>query len=282
VSLVNGAQTFTVPAITTAGEFGIWFTATSTTAVITVSSGTSPGTVQPGFRGYNNAVLVYDLVNKRWAGYDTGDYGSAIALAVREWVQFHYAGEICVGFVSDDGFFNLYENGFLDMTGDAAGNIAHHSIQDEMVTRGYGGGVAGFKRFKIMRYAVATWWPTFAILAQTDGVQEIQPLTPTPLVFDRTKYRFPFNAPPYAINNAGDNYLVAGREDYSLALGGGETVEFKSGVDLDQHQETEDGIRLGGVGRYVQIIFRSTRGRLLVRSVEIEAHAGQRKVGTNA
>lgn len=258
-----------------------WFTATENQAVITVSTGSSPGTVQPGFRGYNNAVIVYDLVNKTWSGYDTGDYGAAIALAVREWVKFHYAGGIRVGFVSDDGFFNLYEDGFLDMTGDAAGNISHHSILDELVTRGYGGSVAGFKRLKVMRYSIATWWPTITMLAQTDGVQEYQLLTPSPLAFDRTRYRFPFNAPPYVVSNVNDDYLVPGREDYSLALNG-DTVDFKSGVDLDRHQETEDAIRLSGTGRYVQLIFRSSRGRLIVRAVEIEAHAGQRKVGTNA
>jgi hypothetical protein len=271
--LVNGTQTLTESK---------WFTATATTAVITVSIGTVPGTVQPGFRGYNNAVLVYDLLTKAWAGVDTGDYGNAVSLAVKEWVKFHYAGDIRLGFISDDGFFNLYEDGFLDMTGDAAGNITHHSIQDELVSRGYCGSVAGFKRFRESRVNVATWWPTFTVQAATDGVNELQNLTPTPVSRDRTKHLYPFDKQPYAISNAGDDYLGEGREDYSLALGNAQTVDFKSGVDLDLHQESGEGYRSSGRGRYIQLTIKGTQGRTKIRSIEIEAYAGQRALGTRA
>lgn len=269
-TLTNGSQTLTESQ---------WFTATAETAAITIADPNVPGTVQPGFRGYNNCVLVYDLVNKAWSGYDTGDYGQAVSLCVREWVKFHYAGDIRLGFVGEDGFFNLYEDGFLDMTGNASGELTHHSIQDKLVTRGYCGSMPGFKRFREVRAAVATWWPSYTVKANTDGVRESQDLTPTPVTRGRTRYHYPFNRAPYDTSNANDDAREEGREDYSVAMGADDEMELLSGVELNLHQEAVDPYRVSGRGRYLQVTIEGGRGRTAIRGLEVEAYPGQRKIG---
>ena len=283
VTLVNGSQTFT-PALTGSETYGKWFTATATTAVITVSSGTAPGTIQPGLRGYNNAVLVYDLLNQAWAGYDTGEFTDSVSLAVREFVKLHYAGDIRLFFVSDDGFLNLYEDGFFDMTGTTAGLITERSIADKLVTRGYGGALPGRKRFRDVAVQIGTWWPSYTVDALVDGVEESQDLTPTAVTRSRTEYWYPFNAQAYSVSNSGDNYLTEGRKDYSLSLPtlSSDTVDFKSGVDLDRHQEARDPYRVHGRGRFLQLKIESTQGRNVIRGVDINLHAGERTYNARA
>jgi len=61
------------------------------------------------FKGVNNAVLVYDTLNSQWAGYD-----ESRALMVQDFLLADYNDGERLQFVSADGFFNLYEEGFDD------------------------------------------------------------------------------------------------------------------------------------------------------------------------
>lgn len=89
-----------------------YFTATSTFLTIFASA---PGglaltcSLKRVWKGFNNAVLVYDTLNQAWSGHDEGD-----ALMVSAWVRFNYANRLRLGFLSYEGFLNLYEDGFMD------------------------------------------------------------------------------------------------------------------------------------------------------------------------
>lgn len=52
----------------------------------------------------NNAVIVYDFLRQKWAGYDSGT-----AIMVKEWFTMTRQGQHRLFFLSADGFINLYE-----------------------------------------------------------------------------------------------------------------------------------------------------------------------------
>lgn len=64
------------------------------------------GTVQEIYTATNNAVLVYDFLKQKWAGYDTG-----AGLVVKAWLKLTYNGARRLFFISADGFINLFEEG---------------------------------------------------------------------------------------------------------------------------------------------------------------------------
>lgn len=65
--------------------------------------------LQPVFQGVNNAVLVYDFLNQKWAGYD-----SSTVLQVIDWATPPMAGQQRLICFCEDGFLNLFEDGFVD------------------------------------------------------------------------------------------------------------------------------------------------------------------------
>lgn len=85
------------------------FVAATDTVYLLSSDPTVLATVQPVFNGVNNAVLVYNFLNKAWSGYDLSD-----ALQVAEFRIRSYAGRKRLFFFGADGFLNLYEEGFVD------------------------------------------------------------------------------------------------------------------------------------------------------------------------
>lgn len=88
-----------------------YFTAEGAEVIIMTNGPNLPLTcsVKRVQKGLNNAVLVYDTLNKAWSGYDEGD-----AVMVAGWVRFNYANRLRLGFLSYESFLNLYEDGFMD------------------------------------------------------------------------------------------------------------------------------------------------------------------------
>lgn len=70
---------------------------------------TITATLQPVFKGVNNAVLVYDFLNQKWAGYD-----QSAVLQVIDWATPPMAGQQRLVCYCEDGFMNLFEEGFVD------------------------------------------------------------------------------------------------------------------------------------------------------------------------
>jgi hypothetical protein len=121
-SLVNGSET-----LTESGEF------TAQSDVVTLN-GTAAAVVTASlkrvFEGVNNAVLVYDRIRDRWAGYD-----QATGLAVFDWVKLPYQGKERLFAICQDGFLRLMEEFFYDET-------AKESVGANLVVGSYSGGGA--------------------------------------------------------------------------------------------------------------------------------------------
>ena len=85
----------------------------------------------------------------------------------------------------------------------------------------------------------------------TDGVKEETLLFNKS--FSRTKYTRPFDKDDYVITNAGDDYLVPYREDYSLALGSSDSILPKTnGFDPDLRQESKHKTAFTKEGRHIR------------------------------
>jgi len=101
VSLANGSET-----LLDSGEF----TAQGASVVITGGSGLAiTCTLRRCYTGVNNAVLVYDFLRQKWAGYDAGR-----GLMVKEFRKLPYLGPERLLAVTEDGFINVMEELFYD------------------------------------------------------------------------------------------------------------------------------------------------------------------------
>jgi len=160
----------------------------------------------------NNAVLVYDFLNRAWAGYD--DATATYPLRVVAWLVHTYAGARRLFAVTDDGYLNLWEEGTADMLS-AGSVIAEVPIQMEVRSRGYAVGIRDRKRWKEARADLNTWAPRYSLTAIVDGCQQIA--LRTNRTRSRTLYDKPFNRMPWNATNANDDHAVNDRGDYSLS-----------------------------------------------------------------
>ncbi|MBF8281262.1 MAG: hypothetical protein HW378_177 [Anaerolineales bacterium] len=226
----------------------------------------------------NNAVLVFDTLNRAWCGYDTLPSATE---GVKEWVKFDYAGTIRLGFISENGFVYLYEDGFMDHLADTAGNVTFVPIAGQLFTRGYHGGPAGFKKGAFFRASLQTWWPKYSIQWQTDGMGETGAIV-SDQTRSRTRYFRPWDKAAWDASNVNDDHATAYREDYAIHLSGAETILIGSGLDFDRVQEYQESRPVRTAGKHLQLAFSSSQGRVEVRNVMLAARAGSRRQGVQA
>jgi len=223
----------------------------------------------------NNAVLVYSTLTGKWAGYDQSD-----ATRVRDWMRFKYAGAVRLGFLSIDGFVYLYEDGFRDDLGDAAGHIESVPIAATALTRGYGGRVSGVKRFTRMEARIQTWDTSMTVTAVPDGRGEIAEVLAVDVV--GTRYRRPHGRAPWVADNEDGDWDERHREDYAVNMSGpahaGVQVTSPGGegtMAFGILQSADLSRRMRARGSSMQLEFVATRGRLEVSGVSVDTLRGR-------
>ncbi len=226
---------------------------------------------------YNNAVLVYDTLNQRWAGHD-----ESAALRVRDWLKFVWGGLVRSVFASDDGYLRQYEDGPHDhVAGETEGSVDYVAVETRLLTRGYGGGAAGRKRFGEVRARLATWNPRFTVTAHVDGVAESRELAAAE-TRSRTRYRRPHGKVDWDSTNADDDHATKGREDYSVLTGDDGIMTGENGLTLGLIQETEQGWRVREHGQYLQLEITGDQGQTEVKSVTVELFRGSPRLAVQA
>lgn len=270
-SLTNGTTTVTDTGtyeITAAGDL-LTVRGSAASDVITIT--------EKDYSGFNNAVLVYDTINRAWSGYDEAD-----ALTVVDFVKFPYGEEERLGFLGEDGFMNLYEDGFHDWDGAPSGTLSRAAVATDLVTRGYLNNPADRMHFTRASLVVSTWWPSYSTSLLTDGHNEEIALG-TGVTRDRTKYHRPWNAADFVEDNSNDDFLEPWRQDYSVRLDGSEEIDCGSnGVDPDIHQEWEDSRVVRARGRYARLRVQGAQGRTEVRVAGVQGHPDSRRLGMKA
>lgn len=213
---------------------------------------------------YNNAVLVYDTLNQRWAGVDQGTQ-----IRVKEWVKYAVGGAVRLLFLSDDGFLCLYEDGFLDQAGSDTGAVTTESVEARLLTRGYGGKTPGIKRFGQIKLRLSTWWARFTGTTNVDGIRETHTLADIGAL-SRTRYRRPHDAADWDPSNANDDFHTPHREDYAIIVPESGMITGTNGLSPDLHQTISKGWRVRQRGQWVQLEIETTQGRVEVRDVAVE------------
>jgi len=224
---------------------------------------------------YNNALLVFSTLTQKWAGYDM-----SAAIKVRDWIKFSYEQTVRLGYVSTNGFLYQLDFGIYDETGDASGVVTRHEINWRWRSRGYGGRIAGPKRFDTLRAKVATHAPVYTVKVITDGIAESRTLTAT--TKSRTKWHRPYGRADWVELNENDDFNDPHRQDYSWPLTE-EGILLGSGIGLDLHQVTEESWgNLRRQGQQIQVEWEGTQGRAVVMGQKVEMRRGNTRFGTKS
>jgi hypothetical protein len=222
------------------------------------------GELSQQIQGVNNCILVYDFLNQKWCGRDTG-YG----LPVAEFFKAQWGGEQRLFFIGEDGYINLVEGA---EEGDHLGGQEFLPINSRARTRAYQTG----KDAELVRgvmLSLGTWNAQYRGKVIYDGINEVQYSGgdgTTWIEKDRTMYDRPFGAAPFVENNSSDNFLSPYRQDYSLALPAGGFYLGQNGVVLDLFQQWIWRFGLTPrLGRTVQVEVESKQGRIELRQTEV-------------
>ena len=216
-----------------------------------------------------NVVAVYDLKNKAWCGVD-----ESAALGVLDWVRFTWLGRDRLGFIGADGFIHLYEHGFEDDVY-ANGAVGCVPVATSFLSRGYAMTDPRRKRYQTARVRLSTWGPTYTIKTLLPGASDARTALANK-TFNPVKWRG-HGLADRTPNNTNDDATTGGREDYTqLTTSTG--FYLKSGVNLDQHQDSEESVPLREEGAWTQVEITNTTGRAVVRSVLLEAREGTKAV----
>ena len=215
----------------------------------------------------NSAIIVYDFRNQAWSGIDT----SAAITGLKDFVTYTYQGAKRLFFVTDK-FLYLYDDDtfcsdtddVVATTVDGSGNFTPsdadgrnttpNNVASQITTRGYKCNTEQRKQFRELAVDFKTNNVVLGSVSATcitDGVKEETLLFNKS--FSRTKYTRPFDKDDYVITNAGDDYLVPYREDYSLALGSSDSILPKTnGFDPDLRQESKHKTAFTKEGRHIR------------------------------
>ena len=235
----------------------------------------------------NNAILVYDLLQQAWSGYDQGS-----AIAVKNFIEMEFQGKRRLFFLSTDGYINLYDDpltfcGFVDEVAGSEGAISLEQISDEVTTRGYTANDISQKKWRSAEIQVATNDPKFTVTTVYDGPEENGENLVTDKTFSRVKYDKPFDKADFVQSNANNDFSTKYREDYSVKLAGetggvdlntnwtGVSEPIDTGFDPDLHQSSTNKYKFRGTGRYIQLKVANTQGRLELNTVKVGALAGE-------
>jgi len=219
----------------------------------------------------NNAILVYSTLTQKWAGYD---YSSSTR--VLDFVKFTYAGAVRQGFVSEDGFICLYEDGYYDQAGDNTGVVTNNPIVTTVTTRGYAGEASGHKRCFRASARLASWNGQYTVRALPNGYNEGK--TVKSVTKSNTRYMRPYGAAAWDATNDNDDWDTPWREDYSSVMGGVQVTDSDGDgtMAFDVLQETEEIWPIPGVSAgHVQLEFASSRGRLEVIGAKLDSRRGR-------
>ena len=228
----------------------------------------------------NNAVLVFDLLNQKWASVDEGGPGTAL----RQFQKLRVQGRERLCAVGMDGTLRLLEEGGHDQTyrfvlGEHGGPLhTAVAIPTRVVTRGYLANEADRKRWKQAKLQVATTNPTYSVRTITEGAFETCAyVTNQTRVRGRHTQRDTVDWDPTATTGPESVHATPFREDYSLLVTS-TGFQLNDGAHPDQLQTFTHGLPIGERGHALQIDLTNTTGRLELLSIECAGTEDERRL----
>lgn len=232
------------------------------------------------FNGFNNCILVYDLLSKQWASVDTG-----AEFSVKEFLLAQYSRATRLFFIANSGWVHLYDDDEYCSNTDEVRDLENNVYSQENVlvpitmkvtTRGYLGSKPSRKRFHKaeINYSQRNSGLTVTLLGDT-------PVDKTPMIegrsFERTRYIRPFDKEPYDVTNVNNDHSTEGREDYSVAVTATGFRLGSNGVspNLMQYYAERKPVRLRGTRLQAEIV--NTSGDIKIHSFGIHASLDDNK-----
>lgn len=222
----------------------------------------------------NNAIIVYDFLTKSWAGIDfmTG-------LSVKDFFMMTYKGAKRLFVITGDGQILLYDDeqfgGCEDQKISSGNKTENVTIESRLKTRGLTCGLTELKRFRSLAAFVETYSGAYTITAHADGQNESVEVSNESL--NRNQYDAVSKA-DFNITNANDDFLVSGREDYSITVG--DSIKPQSGIKVDLKQSKADRDRFNLEGSYLQLEFKTTSGAVDIRGLNVTGTVRTRLTNT--
>lgn len=211
----------------------------------------------------NNAVLIYDAVNRAWSGMDRGE-----AVRVTRWLKARWNGEEQLFFVNPEGVIGWYESGEWDQVLSPDGTVECREIGFRVRSRGYHAQPAGRKQFGKLRVMFSTWWPQIQVRTRNEKIGSDEILRDR---VERSNRRWlKAGRTERAVDNRDDDQGQAGLEDYAVEL----PVWVGSGLDLMRFQEWQAEWPVRRLGEYLQVEVEGTRGQITLLQMELESHRG--------
>jgi len=219
----------------------------------------------------NNAILVFDHVNKSWTPYDTG-------VSVFDFIPFAVNGLERLLIMTNSGYLGVYEEGDVDHTSGSASSAITHT----WATRGYATrSTLGRIRATALHLQLKTRNPRYTLSAALDGVNESVTIA-SAKTKDRTKYYKPHTRPRWVATNANNDHATKFREDYSVDRTTG-VNPGSNGIDPSLLQETTEHYRCGSAVRGQSIVFRGSNDQgvcelhgVMIESVKVDKKKGVR------
>lgn len=222
----------------------------------------------------NNAILVYDFLTKSWAGIDFMP-----GLSVKDFFMMTYKGAKRLFVITGDGQILLYDDeqfgGFEDQKISSGNKTENVTIESRLKTRGLTCGLTELKRFRSLAAFVETYSGAYTIKAHVDGHNESVEVSNESL--NRNQYDAVSKA-DFNITNANDDFLVSGREDYSITVG--DSIKPQSGIKVDLKQSKADRDRFNLEGSYLQLEFKTTSGAVDIRGLNVTGTVRTRLTNT--
>jgi hypothetical protein len=218
----------------------------------------------------NNAVLVYDHLNRAWAGHDEGTI-----ICPKVWLVKKFRGVERLFMLTETGYLALYD----ELARDQVTGTTSEWIDFAVKTRGYAlRSTLGRVRCKRLDLQIQTWNPQYSVAAHVDGVNEETAIA-TDKTRSRTVYDRPFNKAPWDSTNVNDDHATPFRGDYSAPIGSAGFHLGDNGVQFSLQQEATESFRVppGARGQSVQFELTSDQGRVELHAVmpELKGVDGQ-------
>lgn len=222
---------------------------------------------------YNNAILVYNFLNRAWSGHWTGGL-----VDVKRFFRINYLGRRELWFVTGTNLSDTAQHGAAvlmnrDFKDYAFGTWT--SISDEMTTRGYALGTLNQKNARRVVVDLSCWAGSYTVAVVSDGVNERRTaLSRTP---DRTKFMV-WGKADYDETNVNDDHSSPYREDYSVRMTNASQHYPKSGMGLNRHQRRQEAVMPRMRGGFIRIMISNEEGRCGVHGITQEAMRGKRSM----
>lgn len=216
---------------------------------------------------YNNAILVFDFLNRAWSGWWVGPY-----LDVSGFLRMDVAGKRRLVVVSGNNLAEDRAHGAVLVLGEGYTDELFEleaDVADRLLSRAYTLGEQGTKAWMGAAVDMETWHGRTAFALRRSGVNAGTVLgTATK---DRTR-SYVWNALPWDPTNVNGDHGAAAREDYSVELDP-DGQAWHSGIAPGLHQRSAEKFRLRESSRAVQLEISGNRGRSNVCAITVSAAA---------